>query len=64
MPDELVMHSPRPCSLINLVQGTKGRVSGWPEMAVSLEIPASPHPASLAPTTPPNKIMGVLIIES
>ncbi len=36
--------SPRPYSRINLVQGTKGLVSGWPQMAVSLEIPGNPHP--------------------
>ena len=39
--------SPRPYSRINLVQGTKGLVSGWPQMAVSLEIPGNPHPAWL-----------------
>ncbi len=37
--------SPRPYSRINLVQGTKGIVSGWPQMAVSLEILGNPHPA-------------------
>ena len=36
--------APRPYSRINLVQGTKGLVSGWPQMAVSLEIPGNPHP--------------------
>ena len=36
--------SPRPYSRINLAQGTKGLVSGWPQMAVSLEIPGNPHP--------------------
>lgn len=35
---------PRPYSRINLVQGTKGLVSGWPKMAVSLEVPGNPHP--------------------
>jgi hypothetical protein len=35
---------PRPYSRINLVQGTKGLVSGWPKMAVSLEIPGNSHP--------------------
>ena len=39
--------SPRPYSRVNLVQGTKGLVSGWPQMAVSLEIPGNPHPAWL-----------------
>ena len=37
-------YSPRPYSRINLVQGTEGLVSGWPQMAVSLEIPGNPHP--------------------
>jgi predicted dehydrogenase len=36
--------SPRPYSRINLVQGTRGIVSGWPQMAVSLE-GDDPHPA-------------------
>ncbi|MGL5094877.1 MAG: alpha-N-acetylgalactosaminidase, partial [Planctomycetia bacterium] len=36
--------SPRPYSRINLVQGTKGLVAGWPKMMVSLEIPGNPHP--------------------
>jgi len=37
--------SPRPYSRVNLVQGTEGLVSGWPQMAVSLEIPGNPHPS-------------------
>jgi len=35
--------SPRPYRRIHLVQGTKGLVSGWPQMAVSLEIPGNPR---------------------
>ena len=36
--------SPRPYSRVNLVQGVKGIVRGWPEMAVSIEA-GNPHPA-------------------